>query len=367
MVSPILRAEQLDIDAEKNAILANLRTGDFNKQMIACEQLDTLAESHFQAFLLQTVTLRSDANRLDDRIRERRISAEEQSVEIRQLIATAVSLLTEMTKTAPVSNIALDQLPPTDRAEKEIRAAQIANDLGRKLGLEEQDQKNNDEEEEELINFIVQTREPRSQGKLIVAQDITKGYAGSTFRLRPISFELTRGEILGIVGVNASGKTTLLRILLGDLRQSAGELDYPSFNQNGKGRDWIGIKRRIGYVSQTLPRRPGKVYDKLKNPTTVRVGDPVSIIQHPLGGPKQVALSANEVINVYERRIQYITDTMPGSSGAPVFNTMWDVVAVHHAGGNLLKSAAGDRVFANEGVSIESILAVPEVRDLVGM
>jgi hypothetical protein len=35
MVSPILKAEQLDIDSERNAILANLRTGDFNKQSCA--------------------------------------------------------------------------------------------------------------------------------------------------------------------------------------------------------------------------------------------------------------------------------------------------------------------------------------------
>jgi ABC-2 type transport system ATP-binding protein len=37
---------------------------------------------------------------------------------------------------------------------------------------------------------------------------------------------------------------------------------YPSFNEQKK-RDWIAIKRRMAYVSQTLPRWPGKVYDNL--------------------------------------------------------------------------------------------------------
>jgi esterase/lipase superfamily enzyme/V8-like Glu-specific endopeptidase len=104
----------------------------------------------------------------------------------------------------------------------------------------------------------------------------------------------------------------------------------------------------------------------LTDSATVAVGDVVSIIQHPLGGPKQVALTSNEVISTFDHRVQYITDTLPGSSGAPVFNTAWDVVAVHHAGGNLLKSARGDHVFANEGVSVGSFIDVPEVRCLIG-
>jgi V8-like Glu-specific endopeptidase len=78
--------------------------------------------------------------------------------------------------------------------------------------------------------------------------------------------------------------------------------------------------------------------------------DHVSIIQHPDGGPKMIALTANQVVNVFEHRLQYLTDTLPGSSGSPVFDDNWLVVAVHHAGGNLVANTAGDRRFANEGV-----------------
>jgi V8-like Glu-specific endopeptidase len=76
----------------------------------------------------------------------------------------------------------------------------------------------------------------------------------------------------------------------------------------------------------------------------------VSIIQHPDGGPKMIALTANQVVNVFEHRLQYLTDTLPGSSGSPVFDDNWRVAAVHHAGGNLVTNAAGDRRFANEGI-----------------
>jgi V8-like Glu-specific endopeptidase len=103
----------------------------------------------------------------------------------------------------------------------------------------------------------------------------------------------------------------------------------------------------------------------LKNSAGVQVGDAVAIIQHPLGGPKQIALTANEVINIYEHRIQYVTDTLPGSSGAPVFDVFWDVIAVHHAGGNLLRNARGDAVFANEGISVPAFTVMPEAKRLI--
>jgi endonuclease G len=86
------------------------------------------------------------------------------------------------------------------------------------------------------------------------------------------------------------------------------------------------------------------------------VGEHVTIIQHPGGGAKQIALTANQVVNVFEHRLQYTTDTLPGSSGSPVFNDDWKVVALHHAGGNLVTNQRGDRMFANEGILMARIL-----------
>ena len=67
----------------------------------------------------------------------------------------------------------------------------------------------------------------------------------------------------------------------------------------------------------------------------VLAGECVSIIQHPKGDPKQVALRKNEVIKLpddEDRFLHYQTDTNPGSSGSPVFNDSWEVVALHHSG-----------------------------------
>ncbi|TNE60591.1 MAG: TIR domain-containing protein [Bacteroidetes bacterium] len=90
------------------------------------------------------------------------------------------------------------------------------------------------------------------------------------------------------------------------------------------------------------------------------VGEPVTIIQHPKGGDKQIALNANDVLSVWNQHLYYTTDTEPGSSGAPVFNKDWKVVAIHHAGktdaeGGLQINAKGDRKGANRGILFRDI------------
>lgn len=91
------------------------------------------------------------------------------------------------------------------------------------------------------------------------------------------------------------------------------------------------------------------------------VGEPVNIIQHPNGDDKQIALTANEVLSVWNNKLFYKADTEPGSSGSPVFNQDWKVVALHHAGktmkeGGLQINTNGDRASANRGILFRYIL-----------
>jgi V8-like Glu-specific endopeptidase/endonuclease/exonuclease/phosphatase family metal-dependent hydrolase len=90
----------------------------------------------------------------------------------------------------------------------------------------------------------------------------------------------------------------------------------------------------------------------LRNPSTVTRNERVNIIQHPKGLPKKVALHDNKVILIKDKVVHYHTDTEPGSSGSPVFNNKWDLVALHHAGW----SVGGGRS-TNEGVRISAIVS----------
>ncbi|MFJ7936477.1 DNA/RNA non-specific endonuclease [Sporosarcina sp. NPDC096371] len=84
------------------------------------------------------------------------------------------------------------------------------------------------------------------------------------------------------------------------------------------------------------------------------VGEYVSIIQHPSGAPKAVAIRENKMMDVFDDYVHYSTDTMPGSSGSPVFNDEWIVISLHHAGVPDPKNRT--EFIANEGIRISSII-----------
>lgn len=81
----------------------------------------------------------------------------------------------------------------------------------------------------------------------------------------------------------------------------------------------------------------------------------VSIIQHPNGGLKQIALTANQVVNIQQQYLYYTTDTMPGSSGSPVFNDLWQVIAIHRSYGGLKEDPQGKKWYVNQGVLMSQI------------
>jgi hypothetical protein len=85
--------------------------------------------------------------------------------------------------------------------------------------------------------------------------------------------------------------------------------------------------------------------------TPAKAGDRVAIIQHPNGMVKQVALHNNLVTFADATRLQYLTDTLPGSSGAPVFDSQWRVVGLHHAGGDLHIPGTKQLVYRNQGIT----------------
>jgi hypothetical protein len=73
----------------------------------------------------------------------------------------------------------------------------------------------------------------------------------------------------------------------------------------------------------------------------------LNVIQHPQGRRKEVVVQENELSDVYTNVIHYTSDTDYGSSGSPVFNNTWDLMALHHA--RVPNKAA------NEGIRIDIV------------
>jgi ABC-2 type transport system ATP-binding protein len=93
--------------------------------------------------------------------------------------------------------------------------------------------------------------------KVASCVQIRKSYAKGNFSLSPISFDLSAGEITAVVGMNASGKTTILKMLMGQLLPDAGTVTYPLFCANKT--DWRLVKNRIAFVSQMPDRWNGSI------------------------------------------------------------------------------------------------------------
>ena len=72
---------------------------------------------------------------------------------------------------------------------------------------------------------------------LISAENLSFGFAGAPL-LENISFTLSEGDRVGLIGPNGEGKTTLIRLILSELEPESGAL----FKKNGC---------RIGYLAQT--------------------------------------------------------------------------------------------------------------------
>jgi endonuclease G len=84
------------------------------------------------------------------------------------------------------------------------------------------------------------------------------------------------------------------------------------------------------------------------------IGEFVTIVQHPRGEKKQLALRENKIVDIPEQVLHYTADTEPGSSGSPVFNDQWEVVALHHAA---VPTPGRDDPgeYVNEGIRISRI------------
>ena len=78
----------------------------------------------------------------------------------------------------------------------------------------------------------------RTGNNVLTVEELSIGY-GQKKLASDLNFSMLRGEVLGIIGGNGTGKTTLLKTLLGELRELHGKIHW-------------GTKIDIGYYTQNL-------------------------------------------------------------------------------------------------------------------
>ncbi len=84
---------------------------------------------------------------------------------------------------------------------------------------------------------------------MIRVQNLTK-YYGKRLALDSISFQVNKGEIVGLLGPNAAGKTTTMRILTGYLGPTQGQASIAGCDVISHS---LEARRHIGYMPEAIP------------------------------------------------------------------------------------------------------------------
>lgn len=115
----------------------------------------------------------------------------------------------------------------------------------------------------QLLSEIEQiaVQEHSSEKSVLKAQNIKKSYGSQRFSLGPVSIEINKGQVYGLVGENGNGKTTLLRILAKEIAYNEGDLFY---NFNSAPVNDYDLRTKLVYIPQRTEKWYGSLKDNLK-------------------------------------------------------------------------------------------------------
>ena len=102
---------------------------------------------------------------------------------------------------------------------------------------------------------------------MIEAQELTRRF-GDNVAVDAVSFRIGHGEIVGLLGHNGAGKTTVMKILTGYLEPSAGSASIDGQDVTEHSSE---VQRKVGYLPESVPLYLDmEVLDYLEFAATVR-------------------------------------------------------------------------------------------------
>ncbi|GIX22713.1 MAG: ABC transporter ATP-binding protein [Gammaproteobacteria bacterium] len=87
---------------------------------------------------------------------------------------------------------------------------------------------------------------------MIHAESLTRKYGDFT-AVKDVSFDIGHGEIVGLLGHNGAGKTTIMKMLTGYLEPTDGRIEIDGIDI---GEDREAVQQRIGYLPENCPLYP---------------------------------------------------------------------------------------------------------------
>src|SRR5438128_4938072 len=87
---------------------------------------------------------------------------------------------------------------------------------------------------------------------MIQVASLTKNF-GPVLAVNNVSFQVEKDEIVGLLGNNGAGKTTIMRILTTYLPASSGVARVGGFDVMN---DSMEVRKRIGYLPESIPLYP---------------------------------------------------------------------------------------------------------------
>ena len=131
---------------------------------------------------------------------------------------------------------------------------------------------------------------------MIEVRDLSRSYGG-LMAVAGVSFDIGHGEIVGLLGHNGAGKTTIMKMLTGFLEPSSGTIRIDGLDLAEHRRE---VQRRIGYLPENCPLYPElTVIDYLEYQAAlhgVPIGERPAAIRQAIErtelGPKATALIA---------------------------------------------------------------------------